>query len=202
LVASDYTMMILLQRLFQRLAQEAPAVHISVTPFTGSFREQLDREEADLVIVPREVVRESAAGLPGQTLFTDRFVCALHHDHPLVGNRITARELAALPYLATTAGSLPSVADTKLDALGVVRHVEAVTQSFALAPFLLRGTRLVTIIQERLAREVASAAHVRMLEPPVNLGRITQAMFWHPRHSHDPGHQWLREQITGLAARL
>jgi DNA-binding transcriptional LysR family regulator len=87
-----------------------------MTPFTGSFREQPEREEADLVIAPGEVVRESAARLPGQTLFTDRFVCAVHHDHPLAGNRITARELAALAYLATTADSLPSVAATKLAA--------------------------------------------------------------------------------------
>jgi hypothetical protein len=31
---------------------------------------------------------------------------------------------------------------------------------------------------------------------------IHEAMYWHPRHTTDPGHQWLRERLKAIAKNL
>lgn len=200
-IASDYATMILLRPLFEHLAEDAPAVRVAVAPLDPDFQDRLRADEVDLLIVPREVA-EQVTDLPSETLFTDRFVCALWHGHPSVGESITVEQLSSLPYLTYGAGALSSFVDIQLDALGVSRQVEVTTQSFVTAPFLLRGTRFVAMVQERLATQVAQAAGIRLLEPPVNLRPITEAMFWHPRHDNDPAHRWLRTQVAKLAAAL
>jgi DNA-binding transcriptional LysR family regulator len=201
-VASDYATVILLRPLFERLADLAPQVRVAVAPFSPEFEGELRRDEADLLVVPREVAGGKLTDFPSQTLFTDRFVCAVWRDHPAVGKDITVEQLGALPYLTYGAGSLSSFVDTQLDSLGITRQVEVTTQGFVIAPFLLRGTRFFAMVQERLGREVAEAAGIRLLEPPVDLRPITEAMFWHPRHDSDPAHLWLRGQLADVAARL
>jgi DNA-binding transcriptional LysR family regulator len=201
-VASDYATVILLRPLFERLADLAPQVRVAVAPFSPEFEGELRRDEADLLVVPREVAGGKLTDFPCQTLFTDRFVCAVWRDHPAVGKDITVEQLGALPYLTYGAGSLSSFVDTQLDSLGITRQVEVTTQGFVIAPFLLRGTRFFAMVQERLGREVAEAAGIRLLEPPVDLRPITEAMFWHPRHDSDPAHLWLRGQLADVAARL
>lgn len=200
-IASDYATVVLLRPLFEYLAEHAPRVRVAVAPLDPDFQERLRRDEVDLLVVPREVA-DKVAGLPSTTLFSDRFVCAVWRDHPAVGTSITVAQLSALPYLTYGAGALSSFVDIQLDALGITRQVEVTTQSFVIAPFLLRGTRFVAMVQERLGAEVAAAAGIRLLDPPVALRPITEAMFWHPRHDNDPGHRWLRAQIAKLAAEL
>jgi DNA-binding transcriptional LysR family regulator len=201
-VASDYATVILLRPLFEHLADLAPKVRVAVAPFSPDFEDELRRDQADLLVVPREVAGGKLADFPNETLFTDRFVCAVWREHPGVGKTITVEQLSELPYLTYGAGTLSSFVDVQLDALGIERQVEVTTQSFVIAPFLLRGTRFFTMVQERLAREVAEAAEIRLLEPPVGLRPITEVMFWHPRHTSDPAHLWLRGHLGRLAAGL
>jgi DNA-binding transcriptional LysR family regulator len=201
-VASDYATVILLRPLFEHLAELAPKVRVAVAPFGPDFEDDLRRDQADLLVVPQEVAGDKLADFPSMTLFTDRFVCAVWRDHPDIGRAITLEQLSELPYLTYGAGTLSSFVDVQLDDLGITRQVEVTTQSFVIAPFLLRRTRFFAMVQERLAREVAEAADIRLLEPPVDLMPITEVMFWHPRHTSDPGHQWLRLQLASLAARL
>jgi DNA-binding transcriptional LysR family regulator len=122
--------------------------------------------------------------------------------HPEVGDRLTREQLARLPYLSFRQGELRSVVDLQLDERGLGRPADALFESFVLGAFLLRGTRLVTFLQERLARELRAAAAVRIVEPPVALAPLVERMSWHPRATNDPAHRWLRERIATLAASL
>jgi hypothetical protein len=45
-------------------------------------------------------------------------------------------------------------------------------------------------------------ADVRFLEPPLPLPGITEMLWWHPRHTADPAHAWLRARIAEIAAEL
>lgn len=200
-IASDYATVILLRPLFECLAEHAPRVRVAVAPLNADFQDRLRRDEVDLLIVPREVAGQ-VTHLPSETLFTDRFVCAAWRDHPVTSKCLTVEDLTTLPYLSYGGGVLASFVDIQLDALGVTRHVEVTTQSFVTVPFLLRGTRFVAMIQERLGTQVAEAADIRLLEPPVSLQPITEAMYWHTRRDNDPGHRWLRAQLAELAAAL
>ena len=127
---------------------------------------------------------------------------AVDEDHPDIGDTISLEQFSTLPYLATSSGHLRSLAEMQLDFLGVPRNVE-ITTAFGLAPFLLKGTRLITLIHERLADRVAEAAGLKLLEPPIpRLQPITEIMLWTKRTDGDTSHQWLRQRLLDLAQEL
>ena len=200
-LASDYVALILLRPLLARLETVAPNVRVSLLPITMPFRSMLSRGEADLVLFPIEV--DPGMGVfPHRTLFTDRYVCTVWNQHPEVDGEITLDLLSHLPYLAYTHVQFPSSADTQLDAAGVERRPEVSTGSFVVSPLMQRGTRLVALHLERLARALQQAAELRILEPPLPLKPITEMMFWHPRSEDDPAHRWLREEVVAMAANI
>ena len=67
-------------------------------------------------------------------------------------------------------------------------------------PFMLAGTDLVAMLPERIARRVAAAADIRLLEPQMPLEPLEQSAYWHSRRDRDPGHVWLREELLAVAA--
>ena len=198
-VASDYVTLVFLRPLLARLATEAPNARLHLRPVTSDYRDQLRRNQIDLLVMPREVLGQSHE-FPTSPLFSDRYVCAVDRQNPEVGNTITLEQFSKQPYLAYNAGPLPSLAEQQLDAAGVERNLEVSTQTFVLAPFLLRGTRLITLLHERLARVVQDQLDLRLLEPPLPLSPITEVMSWTPRHDHDPAHVWLRGRLHDLAS--
>jgi DNA-binding transcriptional LysR family regulator len=203
-IANDYLTLTFLHPLLIRLATEAPRVRLHITPTGDDFVDRLRRNQTDLLILPREALSEFAPGeeFPKQALFQERYLCAVDQDHPDVGDELTLEQFTTLPYLATSSGSLRSLAEIQLDALRVPRNTE-ITTAFGLAPFLLKGTRLVTLIFERLAALVAPLAGLRLLDPPIaELRPITQVMVWMPHNDTDPAHRWLRERLIALSAEL
>jgi DNA-binding transcriptional LysR family regulator len=196
-IASDYTMVTFLTPLMARLEEEAPGVRLWVTPPGDDYVERLARGRVDLVVVPREVFAPHRE-FPHRPLFEDRFVVAVDADNDTVGDTISLDEVSALPYLATSCGHEVSPAEAQLDALGIVRNTE-VTTAFGLAPLLLRGTRRIALVHERLAWFLADQTSLRLIEPPMPLQPIHQLMLWANRSEHDPGHQWLRQRLTAFA---
>ncbi len=75
-------------------------------------------------------------------------------------------------------------------------------ESFVLGPLLLRGTRQITFIQERLARRLAASAELRLLTPPFESPVLVETMAWHPRSDNEPAHRWLRTRLRAVAHRL
>lgn len=201
IMASDYVTLILLRGLVSRLAVEAPLQRVNVIPVQGDFAEQLRKGQADLLVLPTELTGAGFA-FPHRHLFHDRYVLVADADNAAIGSAVTAEEFTHLPYVAYSGGPLPSIADAQLDALGVARRVEMSTQSFVIAPFLVTGTPFVSLVHERLARQIAVQAHLKVLEAPVPLRPISEALFWNPRHTADPAHSWLREQIADHASEL
>lgn len=200
-IASDYVGLVLLRPLIQRLAREAPKVRLVVRPVTSSFLSDLRRDRVDLAVVPREIMPERV-NLPGVPLFHDRYVCAVAADNQSVGDRLSLDELARRPHLAIGDGALPALGQRQLGPIGLTATAEVSTQTFLLAPFLVAGTELVTLVLERLGRRLQDVAKIRLVEPPVPLETITETMYWNPRRADDPSHRWLREQVQQVAADL
>jgi DNA-binding transcriptional LysR family regulator len=170
---------------------------VEVHPFMDQIPRMLGHGGADLVLGP-------AFDLPGvhsQRLFSDRFVCVVSADHPEVGDHLTAALFQSLPHL-TIAWQPPlrSIADEHLEDAGVHRRVEVTTESFALAPFLVSGTRLVALVPGRLANRLREAAWFRALDPPVPTPELHETMYWSAASDGDPAHAWLRGMISGVAS--
>jgi len=200
-IASDYVALVLLRPLLERLPSIAPNVQIHVRPIEPDSLDQVRRNQADVLIYPRELFPRQL-DIPTEQLFVDRFVCVVDASNSDVGDTLNIDQFSALPYLRSNQGVMTSIVESRLDELNVVRKVEMVAQSFVMAPFLLPGTRLVTIIQQRLANLLMDGARFRILEPPFDLIGITEVMAWAPKQTGDAGHQWLRAQLRQVASEI
>lgn len=198
IAASDYASLVVLQPALERISREAPRVTLHLHPLETSPGEALKQAAVDLVIAPRQL----NLPFPCEPLLTDRWVCAVAADHPEVGERLTLDQYLSLPHLvfATDGDRRISLGDRQVSKLGLERRVLATFESFLLLPFLLRGTRLVALIQERLATRVRDAAGLKLLDPPFQIDEITEAVYWHPRHNSDGGLQWLRTVLADVAS--
>jgi hypothetical protein len=80
--------------------------------------------------------------------------------------------------------------------------VEISVDSFQALPFLVAGTRRIALVQQRLAELLSGVAPVRLLEPPYAAVPLQEALWWHPVHTHDAAHIWLREVTARVGAKL
>ncbi|HEU5155848.1 MAG TPA: LysR family transcriptional regulator [Streptosporangiaceae bacterium] len=199
---SDYSLLMLIGPLVRRLAAEAPGVTIQVLPRSPEAVRLLRDGEVDLVIEPFKIMQDAA--LPTQRLFADRWLCCVWEGTTQVGDRMTMDTYLRLGHLVYSMGrGQPiSLADQHLAQAKVPRRVEFTVESFLLAPFLLQGTDLVTLVLERAAPHLRRTAAVRFLEPPLDLPPITEMLWWHPRRTADPAHAWVRARIGEIAAEL
>jgi DNA-binding transcriptional LysR family regulator len=190
-----------LRPLLARLEVEAPKVRLHIEPASDDVAQRLNRHDVDLLITPREAFPEHCR-YPHHVLFSDRYVVVVDKDHPDVDGTITMEQFRTLPYLATLSGRSKSFLEEQLDVLGVTRNIE-ITAEFGIASFLLRGTRMITVLEERLAEALAEQAHLKLLPTPMpQLLRTTETMVWSQRTQDDPAHRWLRGQLVALAGQI
>ena len=199
---SDYSLIMLIGPLVRRLAAAAPGVTIRVLPRSPDPVGLLREGAADLVIEPEEIMPD--AQLDSQRLFADRWLCCVWEGNSAVGDRMTMDAYLRLGHLVYSMGrgQPASIVDQHLERSRVPRRIEFTVESFLLAPFLLEGTDLVTVVPERAVPHLRRTAAIRVLDPPVPLPGITERLWWHPRHTADPAHAWIRAHIAEIAAEL
>lgn len=203
-ISSDYVGVVLLRPLLGAIGDLAPRLRLDLTPVAEDFRTALRRDEIDLAVLPDllldEQTRATCSAVP---VIEDRFVGAVWTGHPAAGaGALTAEVFSSSPYLMYSANGNRGVWEDELDDQRIVRNVETTASTFTTMPFMLAGTRLVTVLPERLARRVALAAEITVLEPAVDLPPLRQSAVWHSRRDDDPGHRWLRDQLFQVAAAL
>jgi DNA-binding transcriptional LysR family regulator len=95
--------------------------------------------------------------------------------------------------------AVQSHAEFLYGARGIQRQVLLTTESFALLPAVLRGSRMVALVHERLARQVEG---LKLLEPPVPIPDVEESMYWSAAVANDPAHTWLRQLMRSIAEEL
>lgn len=196
LAATDYLTVVLLRSVIESLATKAPNVRIVVHPVKENYNAQLQEDQEDLIFLPSQYEVE-IEGIPSEHLFFDHFVLALWRDHPRA-DADPAILLSDEPYLSwRTLG--PSAFDENLRNLNIPLRKDLTTESLMTVPFLLSGTRLVTVIHERLAVMLGDTTSVITKPLPTEMPLVSQRMFWNPRRSEDAAHRWLRETVLDTA---
>jgi hypothetical protein len=84
--------------------------------------------------------------------------------------------------------------------LGIEPCVEISVDSFQVLPFLVAGTRRIALVQKLLAEWLRGVAPVRIMTAPYETAPLREALWWHPAHTHDAAHIWLRETGARVAA--
>ncbi|WP_033223121.1 LysR family transcriptional regulator [Kitasatospora phosalacinea] len=204
LLTSDYAAAVFGAGLARALHAEAPGIRLrfqqvgptlvdSITDFLGA---------ADGLLLPHGLI----SGYPSLDLYTDRWVCLVADDHPDLGgpdatDPLTLDDLARLPW-AVYQHPHDAPAARHLSLLGVEPRVEVTVGTFQLLPAMVAGTRRVALIQERLAARLGPHSGVRALPCPFDPVPLTEALWWHPIHTPDAAHQWLRETAARVGAEL
>ncbi len=197
---SDYSVLMLIGPLVRGLAADAPGMAVEVLPRLADAGQALDRGDVDLVIEPPEIMGRT--DLPGARLWEDRWMCCVWDGNTRVGDRIGLDEYTSLGHLIYSMGATGqpvALPDLHLARLGVQRRIELSVESFLLAPFLLQGTDLVTLVPARAEAYLRRTGAIRILPPPVELPVLTEVLWWHPRATADPSHAWLRERMAQVA---
>jgi LysR family nod box-dependent transcriptional activator len=200
LSCSDYSVLMLIGRLVRALAADAPAIVVEVLPRLADAPRALANGDVDLVIEPPEIMGD--ADLESLRLWDDRWECCVWEGNTRVGKRMTLERYTALGHLTYSmggAGQPVALPDIHLGRLGVPRRIEVSVESFLLAPFLLQGTDLVTLIPKRAEAFLRRIGDIRVLESPIELPGLVETLWWHPRSTADPAHAWLRTRIGDVA---
>jgi len=199
---SDYSVLMLIGPLVRRLAAEAPGVTIQIRPRSPDPSRTLRDGAADLVIEPTEIMGD--VPLPSQRLFTDRWLCCVWEGNSQVGDELSLPTYLQLGHVVySMAAGLPAaVVDTYLARTALPRRVEFIVESFLLAPALLEGTDLITLVLERAVPLLRRTAAIRLLDPPLQLPPISQRLWWSPHRTTDPALAWVRAKIGEIAAGL
>ncbi|GAA3617536.1 LysR family transcriptional regulator [Nonomuraea rosea] len=199
LLSSDYAIAVFGAELARILHTEAPGVRLHFQHVPPGVAEHAGAllSGVDGLLMPHGVIGD----LPAVELYRDEWVCLVSDDHPGLGDRITMDDLARLPWVIYQRAFDATVA-RQLAMLGLEPYVEVSVQSFQLLPSLVAGTRRVALIQRRLARLLEGLAPVRTLPCPFEAVPLQEALWWHPVHTHDAAHIWLRETAARVAAGL
>jgi DNA-binding transcriptional LysR family regulator len=198
--ASDYAVSLLLGPLVERLTEHAPNVSVRFHALEPTVGDRLAAGDVDFAILPAEF----EPVFPSAPLFEDTWTCVAWAGHPTVGDRLTTEEFLALPHLGFSLFDAHhgSQADAHLARIGYERRIVASTASFAIAPFLVRGTRLVTIVPRRLAERLRHPAESKLLDLPVDMPPLCEKLVWNPRFTTSPAHAWMRKEIVQVAKAL
>ncbi|MFD6191506.1 LysR family transcriptional regulator [Streptomyces sp. NPDC060275] len=199
LVASDYAVAVFGAELARVVHQEAPGIRLrfAQTPITVVDATDALLSTTDGLLMPHGVISD----FPATDLYQDRWVFLVADDHPSIDGRPTREDLARLPWV-TYQRTYDAPAVRQLGMLGIEPRVEVSVDSFQIMPLLVAGTRRIALIQARLARLLAPLAPVRVVEPPYEAVPLREAMWWHPVHTHDAAHIWLRETAARVGGRM
>ncbi|MGW4428599.1 LysR family transcriptional regulator [Streptomyces tendae] len=199
LVASDYAVAVFGTELARVVHQEAPGIRLrfAQTPTTVVDATDSLLSTTDGLLMPHGVISD----FPATDLYQDRWVFLVAEDHPSAGDRLTREDLARLPWV-TYQRTYDAPAVRQLGMLGIEPRVEVSVDSFQIIPLLVSGTRRIALVQARLARLLAPLAAVRAVEPPYEAVPLSEALWWHPVHTHDAAHIWLRETAARVGRRM
>lgn len=199
--ASDYAALVMLRPLLSLVARLAPGVQIRVFPVQAGLLEDLGKGLTDLVIYPRHFLPKNLA-FSQELLFRDEFVCVADAAHPDLDQVMTREQFTGTPFLEANLGVMRSAGTEYLEQEGLRMNTVMTAQSFVVAPLLLSGTRMFTIVQRRLIEAMPGNKVFKLIEAPFPLPVVEEVMLWLPRNSGDPGLAWLRGVLSELAGEL
>lgn len=195
LLASDYAMTMIGPRMVDVLEERAPGTTLRLerhsTPLIDAGVDAL--RAFDGILFPHGFFSE----LPSVDLFTDAWVCLADRDNPHIGEELTMSAVAELPWVFTyNAPTAFTPAGRQLQMLGVSAKVRTVVESFLALPHYLIGTERIALVQSKLADFLTRDGRLRSLPCPWDAVPLVEALWWHPIHTHDPEHVWLRSILV------
>jgi DNA-binding transcriptional LysR family regulator len=201
ILASDYVTDVLLNRALLRMSREAPGIAAEIRHFTGSFVQDFEQGNLDLLITPRGY---ATARHLSTTLHTEDFVCVVWKGNRKIGNRLTFDQYKSLGHIRVTLGDwrISTYDEWFLKHRGDIRRIELVVPSFRMALQFVTGTERVLTCHRRHARMYAKQYDLKLVKAPFDIPPIELQMQWHKYRDQDPALAWFRELLQSEASKL
>jgi LysR family nod box-dependent transcriptional activator len=201
ITVSDYAVQLMIVPLMHRLQAVAPFISLELRPQIENVHQFLRNGETDLSIMPAEFIDP---GQPHAPLFEETFSCVVWEGNTAVGATLDLDTFLQCGHAVVRLGqpSVPSLAESHLDALGLARRTCITTHDFTSLIPMIVNTQMIATTQTRLAVDTRQRLPVRVLAPPVPLPALRMSMQWHRYQTDDPSHRWLREQLLDVAREL
>jgi len=196
LATSDYSQFLLMPRLTEMLANQAPGVSVDVLPVNiRRVEEALDLGEIDLAVA---YFVEPPPALKRRPLFDEHYLGVARKGHPGITPTLGAAQYAALRHVSVAPSGLTyfsGALESILAAAGLTRRVAVTSPHFLLAAYLVANSDLVLAIPSRAAQRLAALLPLMLFDIPLELPEIQIAMYWHERTHKSAAHQWFRERV-------
>lgn len=198
LAMTDVGEMYFLPVLVDALAQQAPGVTLNVVAVTSaSLKEDMASGRVDLAL---GLLPQLQAGFFQQALFHQSYVCLMRQGHPLAAaGALTLAAFAQAQHVrVTAAGTGHGRVDAALESQGLQRNIRLTVPHFVALGDVLGHADLIATVPERFAQRVLQpfGLTTRPLPQPLTVEGSAIHQFWHGRLHQDPGHQWLRAQVS------
>lgn len=190
--ADDGAVALLAPLIIEKMAQLAPR---STIRFIGQGKQDVIALREGKIDLDIGVIEDLGPEIMRQTLFQDRFIAVFRQQNPLTTEaNLTAEALAQAQHVTVSRrGLLSGPVDIALAKVGLSRHINAVTQSFAEAILITRATNLVATVPDLLTLAMRDEMQQRAL--PFETPWVTISHAWHPRFNNDYEHKVLRQIV-------
>jgi LysR family transcriptional regulator, nod-box dependent transcriptional activator len=207
LILSEEAVPGLLPAILQRVSTEAPGIRINIELVSHSALSRLEYGEADLCLCLDSLrlfdVRAYPDTLRSVRLRPVRWVCVVDRDHPTVGDSLSEEQYFALPHVFGRPGGYTTTAQELVRRLfDIDLPVHITVPSLLHLPLVVRGTRLIATVPDRVAQMFAATLPIKTFPLPLNIPPLHEILLWHKRHDSDPAHAWLRELVTQLTREM
>ncbi len=187
--------------LVARLRQEAPGVSLRLRSIDRlTILDDLDSGKLDLGI---GVFDHGQLHHKRRALYREHFLCLFNQALLNFPTPISLEDYLSVPHVLTSlTEDAHGAVDDALAKLKLRRTIMLTTPGFLAVPFVLSRGRLITTMPSRLAHYFADTFGLATSPAPVDLPSFTISLLWHGSFDHDPGHIWLRQTVSGLAAEV
>jgi LysR family transcriptional regulator, nod-box dependent transcriptional activator len=199
--ASDYTQMVLVPTLLELAAKARSTVRFEFLPQVQMPHKQLERGEADLLIIPTGF---TSPDHPREVLYYEDFLCVVWKESALARGELTFDRYVNAEHVVMQpgGGQADAFEGWFLKRYGVTRRIAVSTYSFITLPPMLVGTEYLATVHARVAQRLVKAFPIEIRPTPMPFDRMEQAVQWHKFRTNDPGLVWLRGVLADAAKQM
>jgi len=207
LILSEEAVPGLLPAILERVSTDAQGIRIKIELVSQAALSRVEYGEVDLCLCLDSLrlfdVRAYPDALRSVRLRPVRWVCAVDRDHPSVKDSISTEQYFSLPHVFGRPNGYTTTAEELVRRLlDIEIPVHITVPSLLHLPLVLRGTRLIATMPERVAQMFASTLPIKTFPLPFATPALHEILLWHKRNESDPAHAWLRELLVRLTQQL
>lgn len=131
-------------------------------------------------------------------LLTESYVCLVRQGHPLAKGKLSLKKYLSLSHIHVSARRHGlGYIDRILQDENHKREIRLRTRNMELAANIVKATDYSMTVPDHFAKYYDLVA----LELPFKITYLKWRLYWPRRSDHDPGNQWLRGIIEGIASK-